>query len=397
MLQIPVPDLDQELRHINAYDFPHSNSGLNTSRDASQYETEISQILAGNQSNKVEVPEERTSHCDIKHLHNVPKRVLETGHNITCDSLLHSRRGSTVFDQARKWMDKHKEVPPSDKSFLQLLQDCERFKRARGYHLQPVSQEEAEFPIAFNIIMHKDASQVEKLLRAIYRPQNVYCLHVDTKAEAATIATVRALAGCFPNVFVASKLESVVYAGISRLQADINCMKDLVKTPRPWRYLINLAGQVFPLKSNLELVKILRIYNGSNDIEGLYNRVLKGRFQNEWRETNLDSPHPVLKKTENKKNPPAPDNIDVVRGSAYGVFSRAFVEFVLTDEKARHLLEWSRTTYSPDEHYWATLHHRYSNPHILAPGSYAGASLLFFSVVCFLCVCLLFPGFNHPL
>ena len=54
------------------------------------------------------------------------------------------------------------------------------------------------------------------------------------------------------------------------------------------------------------------------------------------------------------------------------MFSRAFVEFLLTDKKAQHLLDWSRTTYSPDEHYWATLHHTYSNPHIKSPGSYTG-------------------------
>ena len=34
-----------------------------------------------------------------------------------------------------------------------------------------------------------------------------------------------------------------------------------------WKYYLNLASQAFPLKSNAELVKILKAYNGSNDIE----------------------------------------------------------------------------------------------------------------------------------
>jgi len=35
-----------------------------------------------------------------------------------------------------------------------------------------------------------------------------------------------------------------------------------------WRYLINTAGQAFPLRTNEEIVSILRLYNGTNDVEG---------------------------------------------------------------------------------------------------------------------------------
>ena len=73
-----------------------------------------------------------------------------------------------------------------------------------------------------------------------------------------------------------------------------------------------------------------------------------------------------------KKNPPVPHEIDIVRGSAYGIFSRGMVNYILTDEKAKDLLEWSRNTYSPDEHYWSTLHHTMSNPHLKTPGQYRG-------------------------
>ena len=41
-----------------------------------------------------------------------------------------------------------------------------------------------------------------------------------------------------------------------------------------WRYLINTAGQAFPLRTNEEIVSILRLYNGTNDIEGNLNKVL---------------------------------------------------------------------------------------------------------------------------
>ena len=120
--------------------------------------------------------------------------------------------------------------------------------------------------------------QVERLLRAIYRPQNVYCIHIDMNSPPEVRAGMMSLVRCFPNVFIASKLEHVVYGGFSRLQADINCMSDHVKQYDRWRYLINVAGEAFPLRTNAEIVKILKIYNGTNDIEGLYgNRIIRSR------------------------------------------------------------------------------------------------------------------------
>ena len=144
-------------------------------------------------------------------------------------------------------------------------------------------------------------------------------------------------------------------------------MQDLVQSPVQWKYLLNLAGQSYPLMTNTEMVKVAKIYNGMNDVEGITRRVLHGRIDNEWIELNGKT----MNKT-GRKNPKPPYDIDIVRGSAYGVFSREFVEFILTDKKANDLLKWSRTTYSPDEHYWATLHHTWSNPHLHTPGGYSG-------------------------
>jgi len=78
-----------------------------------------------------------------------------------------------------------------------------------------------------------------------------------------------------------------------------------------------------------------------------------------------------IRKTGRENSVP-PHEMEIVRGSAYGIFSRKFVEFVVNDERANDLLEWSQYTYSPDEHYWATLHHTLYNPHLHTPGGYSG-------------------------
>lgn len=107
----------------------------------------------------------------------------------------------------------------------------------------------------------------ERLLRAIYTPQNIYCVHVDKKAPASVFIAINAITSCFPNVFMVSKTVDVVYAGWTRVQADLNCMADLYNTSTTWKYFINLCGQDFPLKTNLEIVQALRSLKGGNSLE----------------------------------------------------------------------------------------------------------------------------------
>jgi beta-1,3-galactosyl-O-glycosyl-glycoprotein beta-1,6-N-acetylglucosaminyltransferase/N-acetyllactosaminide beta-1,6-N-acetylglucosaminyltransferase len=67
------------------------------------------------------------------------------------------------------------------------------------------------------------------LLRAIYRPQNVYCLHVDRKAAQSVHEAMRGVARCFPNIFMASRAVSVVWGNYTVLEPEIVCLQDLVK------------------------------------------------------------------------------------------------------------------------------------------------------------------------
>lgn len=61
----------------------------------------------------------------------------------------------------------------------------------------------------------------------------------------------------------------VVYGGWSRVQADLNCMADLYNYSTKWKYFINLCGQDFPLKTNLEIVRMLRSLRGGNSLESV--------------------------------------------------------------------------------------------------------------------------------
>lgn len=266
------------------------------------------------------------------------------------------------------------EVRVSEQTFIERTVDCQTFRRRYGYlRYQSVTKEELQFPLAFNILLYKDVDQLHVLLRAIYRPNNAYCLHVDGHAKPEVFAATLGIAACVPGVFLVSKRENVTYSGFTRLQADINCMQDhwqrSLNDTVVWRYLINLASQNFPLKTNQEIVRILSIYNGSNDIEGITGqRIIEQRFMYKHVYLPDGSGRLQIVRTDQKHTEP-PHNISVVKGSAYGVFSRGFVDYVLHDQRAKDLLSWSRHVDSPDEYFWATLNH---NPHLQVPGGYAG-------------------------
>ncbi|XP_068092983.1 N-acetyllactosaminide beta-1,6-N-acetylglucosaminyl-transferase-like [Hyperolius riggenbachi] len=247
--------------------------------------------------------------------------------------------------------------------------NCQEYLRQNHYITTPLSDEEAAFPLAFMMTVHKEFDTFERLFRAIYMPQNIYCIHVDEKATAGYLQAVTDLAECFPNVFLASKMEPVVYAGISRLQADLNCMKDLLQTEVQWKYVINMCGQDFPLKTNKEVVQHLKKFKGKNITPGVLppdHAIPRTKYVH--RE---DIVHSNVRRTNTLK-PPPPHNITIYFGTAYVALTREFTKFVLEDQRAVDLLKWSKDTYSPDEHYWVTLNRISDVPGSMPDGEWEG-------------------------
>jgi hypothetical protein len=98
----------------------------------------------------------------------------------------------------------------------------------------------------------------------------------------------------------------------------LNCMKDLVQRPG-WKYLLNVASSELPLQTNSEMVRILKIYRGFNDIEGHWKKRPRQRTAVVWKLTNksVGRHGPFLFSTKQKKKPP-PGKLEIVSGSAYG-------------------------------------------------------------------------------
>ncbi|XP_038124799.1 beta-1,3-galactosyl-O-glycosyl-glycoprotein beta-1,6-N-acetylglucosaminyltransferase 3 [Cyprinodon tularosa] len=251
-----------------------------------------------------------------------------------------------------------KKTALSEDFYINATKDCVAFTEKRGFINVPLSEEEANFPIAYSMVIHEKIEMFERLLRSIYAPQNLYCVHVDQKSSLDFHRPVREIVSCFPNVFISSKLERVVYASWSRVQADLNCMKDLLRSDIQWKYLLNTCGTDFPIKTNREMVRALKALNGRNSMETeATNDYKKGRWQYHHNVTN------TVVRTGVRKSPP-PIRSPMFSGNAYFIVSRAFVKHIMQNREVQNFIEWEKDTYSPDEHMWATLQRM---PHV--PGS----------------------------
>ncbi|NXN93900.1 GCNT3 acetylglucosaminyltransferase, partial [Rhinopomastus cyanomelas] len=285
-------------------------------------------------------------HCRLRHaraLELIPNR------SINCSAVVQGDQAAILEAQLSNLEVANKRVPLTPGEYLNMTKDCSSFRKKRRFIEFPLSQEEEEFPIAYSMVIHNKIEMFERLLRSLYAPQNVYCVHIDSKAPADFQKAVRAIVSCFPNVFVASHLEKVIYASWSRLQADLNCMKDLLQSPVPWRYILNTCGTDFPIKTNAEIIRALKVLHGHNSMESEEPSSIK---QERWRYHYTVGES--ISRTATEKQPP-PHNFPMFTGNAYIVVTRAFVQHVFENPTAQQFLEWAKDTYSPDEHVWATL------------------------------------------
>jgi hypothetical protein len=269
---------------------------------------------------------------------------------------------NTSISLAKEYLKQHPNAVIPER--VRSHNNCAVYENNPFYTREPASDEEKNFPIAYAITVHESPEQLERLLRAIYWPHNAYCFHVDQKSNSNLTEYVKHLTKCFPNI-VMTKQEDVTYKGFSRLKADLNCMYDLLKQPK-WRYVFNLCGRDYPLKTNKQIIEILKKYNGSNVISSFHtSKKFQQRYLNKWAES---ANHKIV--MLNERYSPPPGNITLLQGSGYGVFTRQLIEFIFQDRKVKQFLDWLKNVFSPDEFFWPTLNIRKYNPQLNTPGWY---------------------------
>ena len=221
-----------------------------------------------------------------------------------------------------------------------------------------VSKMEMEFPIAFEMLIYYKPVRIQqyiRLLKNIYRPQNVYCIHIDKKAPQWWSQSLKDFANCFPNVIIARNPLNVVYASSAILYAHFKCFHELLESKRDWKYVISLHGTEIPLVTNRQMVEVLRKINGSNIVaKGV--EAVKYKNYNSWL-THKAVPLKNNVRITKEKLGPIPYNISVYKSaaSANSALSKEFVNFIFTDKRALAFAKYLDKVKTAVEFFFSTI------------------------------------------
>ena len=137
-----------------------------------------------------------------------------------------------------------------------------------------MSKQEKEFPLAYLFLPYNDARNIEMILSTVFRPHNVYCIHIDPKGGQVFIRTIQQIIACYKakypeaKIFQSSTSVPVYWGHFSNVEAELACMRDLLNLDMDWQYLINMAGSELMLSTNKELVTLATISDYYQDIDG---------------------------------------------------------------------------------------------------------------------------------
>jgi len=104
--------------------------------------------------------------------------------------------------------------------------------------------------LAYFILVHHKPAQLRRLMRAIWRPQHVYVIHVDRRAS----AECRRAAGELAQAANVALLPAsrCYWGGWSLVRTELRAMRRLMAMGE-WSYYINLSGQDYPLRTQEEI------------------------------------------------------------------------------------------------------------------------------------------------
>ena len=212
------------------------------------------------------------------------------------------------------------------------------------------SQEEKDFPIAFTFVVYENPQQFIRLLKVIYRPHNIYCIHLDKKASSYSKQYVASVSHCLPNVFTPRKTENVYWGHYSLIDAQMSCFSDLydIQEVFRWKYVISLCGKELPLRTNREIVRMLKPLNGSSGIGTHVERFPKNK------KSVLTSKGLVIQTKQQLG--PIPHNLKLYKSVTFFSLTPNFVAFLLHNKTAIDFRDFLTNISSPEENFYASLY-----------------------------------------
>lgn len=247
----------------------------------------------------------------------------------------------------------------SDWELLKQVGNCAWLKTYLSIHHLYNSQLEQAFPIAFTLVVHDSPQQVLRLLRMLYRPQNAYCIHYDIKSTYKHF--FQSIARCFENVMVASRVEDIVWGHYTIMQAQMNCLDDLLQyrlqnSHPKWQYVINLCGKELPLVTNREMVQRLMKLNGSSSIVAescATKKRIIDRIEHPV-ELNINKTGILVRRDRWLQDRPF-NLTQFHKSSSYNALSFQFANYISFNKYAKQVYDFFKQARNSEEHFYATL------------------------------------------
>ncbi|KAK6052327.1 hypothetical protein COOONC_10166, partial [Cooperia oncophora] len=123
----------------------------------------------------------------------IPGTIIESV-NINCNAVV---TGGRSFQKYKYWSFQYKAI---EKELLHSNDVCATIRKYFVFEDAPLSQEEANYPLSYGLLIYKDIVQVMLELSIFYHPQNVYCIMVDQGAKRKFKDFIRKLPSCFSNI-----------------------------------------------------------------------------------------------------------------------------------------------------------------------------------------------------
>jgi len=307
----------------------------------------------------------KAKHKCIRDVNSVNEEFEKFGLDKKCEKLqLNSAEECNAFEENSKMT--------SSEEYLDLqLDDCAQY--IENTKVKHTSINEKDLPLAFSLIAHRDASQLSKLISAIFRPWNSYCLQLDSKADPKFIKLMTKLVQCYntvyPNatIFLSERQISVVWEHISLLEGDLACLEQLEKRNSEWKYFVNVAGSEYPLITNHQLVeKLAAVKNRIGFVHSMFPWAgveSRWKYSHQLPDNTAQGTATSLfggyykygpYKTDHLKAAP-PFNLTIMVGVKNVAITREFAHFVLFSKTAKVVRDWFQDTIVAEEHFFATL------------------------------------------
>ena len=219
-----------------------------------------------------------------------------------------------------------------------------------------VSNSERSFPIAFVLVVHTNAKQTLRFLKAIYRSHNIYCIHPDAKSGKSFTDIFKLVSRCLPNVFIPSVVHKVNYpSGSTILKAQMSCLKELEANHyTKWKYVVNLCGRELPLQTNRYIVETLMGMKNRSIVKviPIDFHTLEGRFA---KIAKLPKCHFKVAFYQKHEKFLHRYGIKLYKSMAYNALSLRFVRYLLHNQTMQLLTKWMVDSCKiPEEHLYAT-------------------------------------------